>query len=610
MKKLALILLMTARSVRKRKTVLSLSNAALLAAALVLAVAAAQPAQAKPSYGQPCSSCHISPLPSPRPPGVVFDWQIVVNNGVQAPGDSRRFNSYNPPSLNVDRLVVFRARTKGGMGGQPVHGVFTRDMAELTPATRIFDRKTAVPQPNNLGSTFIEPPSFPRIDMWSDTVASRGNHQPVWRYLLEGTETRAGTTGIYTNPFGPLIAGTSNVGAVPDFDFFAVPGIDPAVKFDVFPGAPAVTGTTVVFKGNFAEGLVSRTGVYYRDLTDAPITLLDGITQLAPAGGMTSVVRIADTTTIIPGTRTTRFGSTAPPSAAKRLAVFAGFDNEANPTKGGIYRAPLTANPTLTTLVKIGGQVPGEDKGTVFNKLGEGLSFDGRFVAFWGAWGSATRKLVLQCPEEGNAARLAYCREQYPNGFATTVPINQGIFVYDTVSRTTAVVAKSPSNFSDFVYWNFSGRVPGVGEGGEDDDTGEPARWRSATFLAVSGLADKSSASLVDANFHVAFKARTGKVRDGAYVAPVDGIYLRKGPGKAPIAAVVETGMDGSLMDPEAVIDDDEDPATPPVPLPVTKMGIERDGFRGDAFAITVSMGSEEAGWAGIYLTAVPAALR
>jgi hypothetical protein len=545
----------------------------------------------------------------------VFDWQVAVNNGVQAPGDHRKFNSYNPPSLNVDRLVVFRARTKGGKGGQPIHGVFTRDMAVAgTPVTTIFDRRTAVPQPNNILwppndqlTRFIEPPSFPRIDMWSDTVASRGNHQPVWQVPAD---EKAGNTGIYTNPFGPLIAGTSNAGAVPDFDFFAVPGTDPAVKFDVFPGAPAVTGATVVFKGNFTEGLAGRTGVYYRDLTDAPITLLDG-TTLAPAGGMSPAVRIADTNTIIPGTKTTKFGSTAPPSAAKRLAVFAGFDNEANPTKGGIYRAPLTgADPTLTTLVRIGGQVPGEDKGTVFNKLGEGLSFDGRFVAFWGAWGSATRKLVLQCPEEGNAARLAYCRELYPDGFATTVPINQGIFVYDTVSRTTAVVAKSPSKFSDFVYWNFSGRVPGVGEGGEDDDTGEPARWRSATFLAVSGLADKSSASLGDATFHVAFKARTGKVKDGAYVAPVDGIYLRKGPGKAPIAAVVETGMDGSLIDPQAVVDDDEDPATPPVPLPVTKMGIERDGFRGDAFAITVSMGSEEAGWAGIYLTTVPAALR
>ena len=239
-------------------------------------------------------------------------------------------------------------------------------------------------------TTFIEPPSFPRIDMRSSTVASRANHQPAWRYQLsDDSETRAGTTGIYTNPFGSLIAGTSNLGAVPDFDFFAVPGIAPVTKFDVFPGAPAVTdGATVVFKGNYTVGSEGKTGVYYRDLTNAPITLLDGITQLAPAGGTGPVVRIADTDTLIPGTKT-EFGSTAPPSAAKRLAVFAGFDNEENPTKGGIYRAPLKrTSPKLTTLVKIGGQVPGEKKGTVFNKLGEGLSFDGRFVAFWGAWGN------------------------------------------------------------------------------------------------------------------------------------------------------------------------------------------------------------------------------
>jgi hypothetical protein len=35
-------------------------------------------------------------------------------------------------------------------------------------------------------------------------------------------------------------------------------------------------------------------------------------------------------------------------------------------------------------------------------------------------------------------------------------------------------------------------------------------------------------------------------------------------------------------------------------------MGIERDGFRGDSLAINVSMGTEEAGWAGIYLTEIP----
>jgi len=40
--------------------------------------------------------------------------------------------------------------------------------------------------------------------------------------------------------------------------------------------------------------------------------------------------------------------------------------------------------------------------------------------------------------------------------------------------------------------------------------------------------------------------------------------------------------------------------------LPVTEMGIERDGFRGSALVINVSMGSEEAGWAGVYITRVP----
>jgi hypothetical protein len=58
--------------------------------------------------------------------------------------------------------------------------------------------------------------------------------------------------------------------------------------------------------------------------------------------------------------------------------------------------------------------------------------------------------------------------------------------------------------------------------------------------------------------------------------------------------------MDGSLIDPAAV-----DPLTF-APLPVTAMGIERDGFRGKGIAVTVSMATEAAGWAGVYLTLVP----
>ena len=131
--------------------------------------------------------------------------------------------------------------------------------------------------------------------------------------------------------------------------------------FDVFPGAPAVTGgNTIVFKGNFTVDNVGKTGVFYRTLANEPIVLEDG-TELAPAGGMSDVVLIANNMeTVIPGTNPPKiFGSTSPPSAANGQVVFAGFDNEEAPTLGGIYLAPLAQTPQLTTLVSIGGRVPG-----------------------------------------------------------------------------------------------------------------------------------------------------------------------------------------------------------------------------------------------------------
>ena len=63
---------------------------------------------------------------------------------------------------------------------------------DLRPQDRRAAAEQHLGQPTPL-TTFIEPPSFPRIDMRSDTIASRGNHQPVWRYVLpDGSETRAG----------------------------------------------------------------------------------------------------------------------------------------------------------------------------------------------------------------------------------------------------------------------------------------------------------------------------------------------------------------------------------------------------------------------------------
>jgi hypothetical protein len=592
-----------------------------------------------------------------------FTWVTVANTGDLMPtedcdfGDSgqqeqpicRRFNSFNPPSVNVDGVVVFRARSKGadgesggtgadtlaeskgaasdtsGEGSQPVHGVYIRDMGLVdSVVVGILDRDSEVPQPNNTRSsiddsrrtTFIETPSFPRIDMWSSTVVSRGNHPPVWKVIDPGsgdTLERLGTTGIYTNPFGVLVTGASKLGNVADFRFFEVPEV-PGTAFDTFPGAPSVIDTaTIVFKGNYTiddpgsesdDLTLAKTGVYFRNLSDSSIVIGSG-SALEPAAGMNPVVSIANTTdTLIPGSATP-FGSTSPPSAAVRngepMAVFAGFDNEAQPTKGGIYLAKLSKTaPTLTALVSIGEQVPGERKGVIFNRLGEGLSFDGRFVAFWGAWGSQTKELKLQCRIEGNPERFEFCMAN-ANDFSVDVPVKQGFFVHDIDLNRTRMVASTLQGFDDFLFWNFSGALPGVGDSHE---SGEDARWRSATFAAASGLVD---GSLEDAGYEVAFKGRRGTVLDGAYVGPVDGIFLGKGPGNSPLLTVLQTGADGTLIDPEAIYLDEADGST--MNLPVVDMSIERDGFRGRLLAINVSMGTEDSGWGGVYITDVGEAI-
>ncbi len=443
--------------------------------------------------------------------------------------------------MNVNGLVVIRARSRGGEGGGgggggggdetggghgPTHGIYTRDMAVGgSPIVSILDRTTEVPQPNNTlypptnpsRTTFVETPSFPRIDMGSDTIATRGNHQPVWTSYWpdESDETRVGTTGIYTNPFGRLITGAAKLGAVPEFSFFEVPEI-PGIPFDVFPGSPSVTqGDTIVFKGNYTDAAGNaRTGVYYRKLANGE------------AGGNSPVVLIANNmNTLIPGTNTV-FGSTAPPSAAGKKIVFAGFDDENDPKLGGLYLAQMKSKQRLTPLVGIGGPVPGESAEYTFNGLGEGGAFDGRFVGFWGAWGEETKTVRLYCPTEGNRDRIAYCNRKLvcedtgktlgdPNSTCEgtdcyqdrEVPVNQGIFVHDIDTGRTRMVAKTGAPFDEFLFWNYSGRTPCVGnsghaeEGAEED--GEQVRWRSSAFIAVSGGAG--------ATFTTAFKASDGR---------------------------------------------------------------------------------------------------
>jgi hypothetical protein len=556
------------------------------------------------------------------PPLPSFEWQTVVNNNdTMPPLLERNFNSYNQPSVNVNGLVVFRARSRGGPpAGPPIHGIYTRDMgASDSTVTRVLDRSSEVPQPNNLGTTFVETPSFPVIDRESDTIATRGNHQPVWTYTPSGSdETRAGTTGVYANPFGPLITGAAKLGDVPDFSFFEVPE-QPGVRFEVFPGAPSVTEEdTIAFKGNYtAPGGIAATGVYYRQLLDDQI-------NGGPGGGALRSVMIANnTTTFIPGT-STLFGSTAPPIADGHYAVFAGFDDEEAPTLGGIYMAPLTPSPRLNPLVEIGEPVPGISRGGRFTRLGEGMAFDGRHVGFWGAWGTASRTVRLYCPEEGNRDRIAYCNQNLvcadtgevlgdsdsvcddvtdPHYSADPaericyqerrVPANQGIFVHDTRKRRSHSVARTGGELDDLLFWNYSGKTPcvGAGHGVEgDDDDGEPARWRSSAFVAVS--------SKGGANYRAAFKGRSGSLVGGVYVNAVDGIYLGQRSGRSELTTVLDTTMDGRALDPEA-----------PAGSMITEIGIEREGLRGDWLAVNAAMGieggTEEEGLAGIYTTRI-----
>ena len=546
-----------------------------------------------------------------------FSWTTVVNNAVTVPGcagvpETRSFNSYSQPSVNEHGLVTFRGRSKGSDGGdgeleegvvmaptaatgKPARGVYTRDMAASGAVQVVACVGAEVPQPNNTDyngklAVFNEFPAFPRIDARSPTIASRGQSQPVYEYQVgvdpstgSPLTTKTGTSGIYTNPGGALMTGASLLGAVTDypptkliFPQYSVPGVPAGTRFDQFPGAPTITaGTVIGFKGNFTIGTTGYTGVYFRDVSRA-----SNPTYLVADSYATRIPNQ-------PRGGTTLFGSTAPPTAMGQYMYFVGSDDEDNPSLGGIYRAKMRDKEAqrLTTLVGVGDQVPGEAPGTGFRKFGEALSVspDGGYVSFWGTWGTEATEKTLLCPEDGNADLIAYCNENYPGGQVVSIPVHQGIFIYDVTGGKLHAIAKTGQDgMEDFLYWVFSGSPPGVG--GNEEDTREPPRWRSSAFTAASFTEKR--------NYAVAFKGTQ---------AGLPGIFLKVG--SASLLTVARVGDPGQSIDPAA-----------PAGSLVTAIGIERDGFRGSNLAITASMlyetSDESLGWAGIYLTKALAARR
>lgn len=500
-------------------------------------------------------------------------WRTVVSVADTLPGSTLHFQSFGQPSINAAGLVVMRARSRSGASGEPLRGVYARAMGSVAgPAYAVFDNGSAVPGPNNAGEggapvTFTEFAAFARIGLFDDTIATRGQSEPLWVYTLpDGSETRVGTSGVYAVRRGQPLSVAGQFGGVPGLEVYAVPGAAPGTRFDQFPGAPAVGGLgRVAFKGNWTEGDVSKTGVFVRQagarLSDAP------------------TLPIATSDTVIPGQPEggVRFGATAPPSAAGEQIAFLGVDSEESPTLGGIYLAPSQAWPMLTPVIRIGDPVPDDPSRTGVSRLGEALSYDGRVLAFWGSWGAETRQVLLTCPVDGNADLIAYCLSQYPDGHVVDVPLHQGVFVHDTRSGLTRAVAVTGAEVEDFLYWTFSGRPPGVG-GGDGEDA-EPPRWRSATFVAAQGVAGGAQ---------LAFKAqRPGGGVDALLLATVG----RRG---VATQTLLQTGDPGTVVDPSA-----------PAGATVTTFGVERDGLRNGRLVINAGMLDAVTGesWAGIYLT-------
>ncbi len=526
----------------------------------------------------------------------VFSWSTVVNNADSVPGaPGNNFFSYNQPSIDNAGLVVFRARAKastggggGGGAGQPVRGIFTRDMSTTgNPIVPLaISNTTQVPAPNNLGSAFTEFPAFPRIDATSNAIAFRGQSQPVYQYTTgyDATgapiTTKVGTSGVYVTQNGTaagLVTGASQLGAVPTLSQFQVPtapDVPSGTKFDQFPGAPSPTGNLVAFKGNFTSPTTGgQTGIYYRDVSNPNA----------------SVIEVARSGMIMPanavlGSGSAIFGSTAPPSAANGKVVFTGLDNEAAPTAGGIFAANLdgTSHPALTTVAGFNTVVPSHKNDSIpptLSAFGEGLSFDGRYVGFWGAWDTTdTYSQNLICPTDDNGGIISQCTNT-----TVQIPVHQGLFLADLSTNGLYMIAETGSLYKNFQFWSFSGAPSGSGDTGQ-----EPARWRSSSFLAISG--DNAIFKAV----HTGPNGSDGATGLYGGFGVTDPSYILNDS----TFTLLETGMDGGLID----------PSLQGKGFQISSLGIERDGFRNGQIAINAGMTNSltAATWGGIYVAQVP----
>ncbi len=511
-----------------------------------------------------------------------FEWHTVANGSTALPGgkESTLFLTFGEASVNSSGLAVFKGQSTASTSQtgdtSSTTGIFSADLNTGTLAT-IADITMLVPDPNNVtyGTTFAKFGGFPslaRIDAGSALVGFAATHPPVMQLQSGG---RVGSSGLYANPSNALDTAVGLFTQDP-YTFFQVPDMAAGTAFGAVPVSPAVVnGSTVVFKGDYLNGTTVAMGIYYRDLV--------------ADSGNSPVALIASTySTKMPG-KSIKFGYMGAPSAVGSTAVFVGYDKKDAPTAGGIYSATVATSSTLTPLVTIGTAVPGESSTDTFTRFADAVSFDGRYVGFWGAWGTEATPLHVTCSTEGDAALNAYCLTLFPDGYDVQVPMHQGMFVYDTTTSTLSAVAKTGAEFSDFTYWVFVGTVPESGSptggppsGGEE---AEPALETPGFVLSPNIAVAGQGASA----YQVAFKAKTGSV---------DGIYTTSGPDAAAIQTLLDTTMAGNAVDGAA------DPNSM-----IKTLVLEREGMRGQWLTVgsTLLDSTGQVRSSGVYATSVAA---
>ena len=568
-------------------------------------------------------------------------WTPVANRNDVVPGTEQQLRKFSEPSVNRGGAVAFRGTAS--REDYPVSGVYLRRMgATGQPIEAIFERGADVAWPNNVESPAFSGtfagyrrfPWFPRIDADAVMVVSRGTSGPVWRFMLpNGEEMFQGTAGVFASSNGDRFTAANMLGDVRDpdtlepyFPEFAVPGEGDATAFDGFPGVPTIGGSRyVTFKGatrrhghhDFGKGEGGGNGgghgggprydhgLYTRDL-------------LTPFSPLLEIVREGDD---MPGPLVLRsqprFEVIGSPSAFENRVVFLGVDDDDHPDNGGIYISRTDEPSDPQPIVRIGDPVPGlvmdgvASDDLTFREFGEAISFNGRWVAFWGAWGHSDMHFELDCPEpwEVDDEELSkYCHDQHHAHDHVEVRRSQGIFVHDLETDTTYLVALNgdmPTGMKDkelpsYVFWKFDGTVPvhggghGGGNGGGNGDNllgspdgdgvptdqSERAEWRPYVYLAVESLAGFGGS---EDEFRVAFKST---------LKDIDTLWIADGPFGGSPQPILSTGNLGSSLDEQC-----------PEGARIVDIGLERDAMRDGWLAISARMWNDKTreGWSGVY---------